>query len=277
MRSVVVLTGSELRHSFFRTALALAPGLRVVRSYCEGLEKSLRSLTEQRADASAAQFSHIDARERSERDFFGTFVALAPDQSSPVFIPKGAVNEPEHIDAIRALAPDLLVAYGCSLIREPLIAAFAGRFVNLHLGLSPYYRGSGTNFWPLVNGEPEFVGVTFMHIDAGVDTGSVIHQIRARIFPGDTPHQIGNRLIGDMVFVAAELVRSFERLPPMPQIAAGDRDRIYRRNDFTDAATQRLYDQFADGLIGRHLAAQAERCAAAPIVVNPALAGVPLP
>src|SRR5690606_10372264 len=103
-----------------------------------------------------------------------------------------------------------------SLIREPLLSAFQGRFLNVHLGLSPYYRGSGTNFWPLVNGEPEFVGATFMHIDAGVDTGEVIHQIRARIFPGDTPHQIGNRLIADMARVYAALIRDFDRLERMP-------------------------------------------------------------
>ncbi len=37
-----------------------------------------------------------------------------------------------------------------------------------------------------------------MHIDAGVDTGEVIHQMRARVALGDSPAQIGNRLIVDM-------------------------------------------------------------------------------
>ena len=61
--------------------------------------------------------------------------------------------------------------------------------------MSPYYRGSGTNFWPFVNNELQFIGATFMHIDEGVDTGEIIHQIRANIFHDDNIHQIGNRLI----------------------------------------------------------------------------------
>ena len=39
------------------------------------------------------------------------------------------------------------------------------------------------------------VGATFMYIDAGIDTGEIIHQIRADIVIGDSPHSIGNRLI----------------------------------------------------------------------------------
>jgi len=48
------------------------------------------------------------------------------------------------------------------------------------LGLSPYYLGSGTNYWPLVNEKPEFVVATFMHIDTDIDTEEIIHQIRAK-------------------------------------------------------------------------------------------------
>ena len=37
--------------------------------------------------------------------------------------------------------------------------------INVHLGLSPYYKGSATNFWPFVNNELQFLGVTFMVTD----------------------------------------------------------------------------------------------------------------
>lgn len=272
MKRIVILTGSELRHRFLRKALALAEGVEVVRTYCEGVENTVIDLVQKRdPEASTLQRAHIAARARSEEDFFGAFDHFAPDRSNPVEVPRGRVNEPEVAEAIIALQPDLLVAYGCSLIREPLLSAFQGRFLNVHLGLSPYYRGSGTNFWPLVNGEPEFVGATFMHIDAGVDTGEVIHQIRARIFPGDTPHQIGNRLIADMARVYAALIRDFDRLERMPPVPEPTESRVYRRRDFTEAATEQLYRTFADGLVSRYLAERERRCAAAPIVENPVL------
>ena len=271
--NVVFLTGSELRHSFVRKALALSRGVSVVRSYCEGTEKSIWRLVET-ADADGARARHLTARNQSEEDFFAAFVALAQDRSEPMFLSKGEINEPEHCDDIEALRPDLLACYGSSLIRAPLLTRFEGRFLNVHLGLSPYYRGSGTNFWPLVRGEPEFVGATFMHIDAGIDTGKIIHQIRARIFPGDTAHQIGNRLITDMALVYADIIGKFADLPDMPQLEEPSQVRVYRQKDFTEESARALVRQFAEGLVDRYLCEIEQRKLRGPIIENPAVKSV---
>jgi phosphoribosylglycinamide formyltransferase-1 len=273
--NVVFLTGSELRHSFVRKAIAISDGVSVTASYCVGAEKSIRRIVE--ADAPAAdslRMRHLAARDRSEQDFFGAFVALAPDRSAPRFIAKGEINEPKHAEEISALHPDLLACYGSSLIRAPLLSRFEGRFVNIHLGLSPYYRGSGTNFWPLVRGEPEFVGATFMHIDAGIDTGKIIHQIRARLFPGDTAHQIGNRLIADMALVYADIIRKFSILPDMPQLEEPADVRVYRQKDFTEESSRMLAQRFEDGLVDRYLADAERRALRVPIVENPAVSSI---
>jgi len=273
--NIVFLTGSELRHSFVRKAIALSHGVSVMRSYCEGTEKSIWRLVES-ADACAegARARHLAARDQSEKDFFAAFVALAPDRSEPIFLPKGEINEPKRADDIGELRPDLLACYGSSLIRAPLLTRFEGRFLNVHLGLSPYYRGAGTNFWPLVRGEPEFVGATFMHIDAGIDTGKIIHQIRARIFPGDTAHQIGNRLIADMTLVYADIIRKFEILPEMPQLEEPSEVRVYRQKDFTEESARELVRQFAEGLVDRYLGEIEQRKLRGPIVENPAVKSV---
>lgn len=270
-KRVVILTGSELRHDFMRMAIALDPGIQVVRSYCEGLERNIRHVIDPNEDGAELQQAHLAARERSEQDFFGAFAALAPDLSQPFHLPKGEINDPRHAEDIAALAPDLVLAYGCSLIREPLLSAFKGRFLNLHLGLSPYYRGAGTNFWPLVNGEPEYVGGTFMHIDAGVDTGAIIHQIRARIFPGDSPHSLGNRLIVDSARTYAAIITAFDRLLPVAEPALHRPEKVYKRKDFSVESVRRLYANFDNGMIAAYLAGQARRGEIAAIAVNPVL------
>lgn len=249
----------------------------VVRSYCEGVEQSLANRIDPAAPGAALQASHVASRERSEQDFFAAFVALCEDRSNPQAIPKGAINEPAAVASIRELAPDVLAAYGCSLIKGPLVGEFAGRFLNLHLGLSPYYRGSGTNFWPLVNGEPEYVGATFMYLDEGVDTGRIIHQVRARVHEGDSPHDIGNRLIADSARVYRVLLERFDRLTDAPAFPDPDKPRYYRRRDFTPESTQVLYEQFATGLVRRYLSEYDARVARVPIVQNPALEDVRLP
>jgi phosphoribosylglycinamide formyltransferase-1 len=267
MKKIIVLTGSEARHSYVRKALGVCEGIEVVRSYCEETSGNITRFIESTEEGKLQQ-AHVDARARSEQDFFGPFVELAPDCSKPVFLPKGDINKPEHCNDILRLKPDLLLSYGCSLIRDPLLSAFSGRFINIHLGLSPYYRGSGTNFWPLVNGEPEYVGVTFMHIDAGVDTGEIIHQLRARVFPGDSPHQIGNRLIADMVSETAKILRKFETLEKLEPLPIPEIVRVCKQKDFTVDSVKRLYAAFDDGLVERYLREHSARVARVPILVQ---------
>ena len=91
------------------------------------------------------------------------------------------------------------------LINKPdLIDAYKGKFLNVHLGLSPYYKGR-TNIFPIIDKRPEMVGATFMYIDQGIDTGDIIHQIQADYFVGDSVHSVGNRLIKKMTKCYADL------------------------------------------------------------------------
>jgi len=252
MRRVVILTGDELRHRYFRLRLAQEARFEVVLAVCEGTEKGLPARLAADPEASDLQRLHAAARDRAERDFFAETVAQLPERAPRLAIPKGDVNRDEVIARICDAAPDLLVCFGSSLVRGTLLERFAGRFLNVHLGLSPWYRGSGTNIWPLIEGRPEMVGATFMQIDAGIDTGPILHQIRAELALGDSAHSIGNRLIRRMTATYAELITAFDRLelPPQPR-AEG---RLCRNADFDAAACRVLYDRFTEGLIERALA-----------------------
>lgn len=270
MKRIVILTGSELRHTFMRKFLALSEDIQVIQSYCEGLEKSLPAIVAGEPETTL-RMNHLANREQSEQDFFGLFVDTTPDYSRPVFLPKGAINGVPYTEAIIASQPDLLVAYGCSIIKEPLLSAFSGRFLNVHLGLSPYYRGSGTNYWALVNNEPEYMGTTFMYIDAGIDTGEIIHQIRARVVWGDTPSQIGNRLIADTAYAYRAMIANFDRLERMASLPLPNHVRVYKQKDFSEESVRTLYANFANGLVDSYLAQQSERCRKVPILQNPSL------
>ena len=145
---------------------------------------------------------------------------------------------------------------------------FAGRFINVHLGLSPYYRGSGTNYWPMVNGEFEFIGATFMHIDAGIDTGEIIHQIRPDIIWGDSPSQIGNRLITDMAYTFIKIINNFENLKDLEQVAEYDENRYYTKKDYSENSVKLMYDSFNENL-NSFLQNKDYKLSKVPILTNP--------
>lgn len=270
MKNIIILTGNELRHEFFRKFIASNQEINVLKTFCEGTEKSLRNIVEKNSEINNLRIKHLVAREQSEKDFFELFTKHVTDKSNPEHIGKGEINAEKHVEEIIKYNPDILISYGCSIIKEPLLSAFSGRFINAHLGLSPYYRGSGTNYWPLVNNEPEFVGVTFMHIDAGIDTGDIIHQIRARYSWGDTPAQIGNRLIFDMAQTFLDLILNFDRLEKVQQPSAPDNPKLYKNKDYTEESVAYLYENFHNNMIERYISEEEMKCNSTVIFTNPA-------
>jgi methionyl-tRNA formyltransferase len=161
--------------------------------------------------------------------------------------------------------------FGTGLLKAPLIDAFPGRILNIHLGLSPYYRGAGTNFWPLVNGEPEYCGATIHFLDIGVDTGPIIAHVRPDIREGDGPHDIGNRTIAAAAAALGDAAESHVRAP-LRCVPQGGGGRVYRRADFSAAAVRRLYENVEAGMIEAYLRDRAARDARLSLVTMEAQA-----
>ena len=93
-----------------------------------------------------------------------------------------------------------------------ILKYFRNKILNVHLGLSPYYKGSGTNYFALVNNKPELVGATFMFLDNTIDGGKIIHQIRPKIYNNDTVHTIGTRLISEMFHKYSKIIINFNKI-----------------------------------------------------------------
>ena len=252
---VIVLTSTFLRHQYVVNQLARR--LDVVGVWQE--EKSFQPLkyASTTEDERVVQ-AHFDARDASEEAWFVADATLHVGGARVVRVPPGACSDPTEVAAMRALEPDVALVFGTGILRQPFIEAFAGRIINLHLGLSPYYRGAGTNFWPLVNREPEYVGATIHYLDAGIDTGPIIAHVRPGVLPEDGPHEFGNRAIVAAVACLADatLAHVAGRVRAVPQTGGG---RLYQRKDFTAAAVLALQRNFASGMVPEYLADKARR------------------
>ena len=67
-----------------------------------------------------------------------------------------------------ALQSDVYVVFGASYIRDWLIDFLVEhRAINIHMGLSPYYRGSSCNFWALYDNNAGYVGATIHLLGKG--------------------------------------------------------------------------------------------------------------
>jgi folate-dependent phosphoribosylglycinamide formyltransferase PurN len=88
-----------------------------------------------------------------------------------------SVNEEACLKAINLLQPDIIIVNGTRIISKIILQSTSAVFVNMHVGITPYYRGSHGGYWALYNNDAENFGTTIHLIDAGVDTGAVIKQV----------------------------------------------------------------------------------------------------
>lgn len=226
------------------------------------------TLVECKASDTAATFKtenptalerHFQERYRSEEEFFAgneTFKTPSIPLLHPTISGKEEINTPWVFDFVKKYKPDATFVFGSSILREPLLSALPpGKFINMHLGLSPYTRGSGTNFWPFVTGELEYVGVTLLHIDPGVDTGDIIAQGRPSIERGDTVHTVGNKTIrlgAKLMVETLQRLKRGEALPRTKQWEVTD-PQLYRRKDFNEENLALYQKNIEEGLIQKYL------------------------
>ena len=219
---------------------------------------------ESKGDRPTVMAEHLRERDEAEARYFGDHREL--DHPSVLDVGVGESNAPETHAFLEKLSPDVVLLFGTSIIEPPILSDYEGRILNMHLGLSPYYRGAATNFWPLVRGEPECVGVTVHHAILKVDAGAILHQVRPELAPDDGPHDVGCKAI---VAGARAVVSTLERFRQAPsQGAPQERGRglLFRRRDFSAEAVEQMRANFRAGMLPRYLASKAERDAAHPLV-----------
>lgn len=111
----------------------------------------------------------------------------------PVIQPK-TLKTDDFLNAIREIAPDLLVVVAFGHVLDPKILEIPCRgAVNVHASLLPKYRGPAPIQWAIINGDA-VTGVTTMMMDKGLDTGDVLLSKKIPILPDDTAETLHDRL-----------------------------------------------------------------------------------
>jgi methionyl-tRNA formyltransferase len=100
----------------------------------------------------------------------------------------------DHIEQLRSFKPDLMVvvAYGLILPQAVLDIPRLG-CVNIHASLLPRWRGAAPIHRAIQAGD-EQTGITIMRMEAGLDTGPMLLEVREPIHPDDTTASLHDRL-----------------------------------------------------------------------------------
>jgi hypothetical protein len=187
------------------------------------------------SDVMQSYFAQVQAAEFAE---FGSHRFL-PATVQVLPMKSGDLNGLDLASLKPALDADLTVVFGSSYIKSPLIDPLVERGAfNIHMGTSPYYRGSSCNFWALYDSNPGYVGATIHMLSKGLDSGPMLCHALPVFKTGERldGFALGMRAVQSAFNVVVELISS-QRWKEV-ELVNQDRSRKlrYSRNsDFTDA------------------------------------------
>ena len=95
------------------------------------------------------------------------------------------INSRDGLQTISSLQPDVLLIYGTVLVGSKIISRAHSIALNMHTGISPYYRGADCAFWPIYNQELHMVGATVHECTKDIDGGKIFGTVRAQLLADD--------------------------------------------------------------------------------------------
>ena len=259
---IVLLTSNSLRHKYIATAIARKLELALI--VTEKKSTLIEDTTGYSKEDTEFLAGHFKERAKTEERFFGAHSKF-PKEVPRIDLPHGSINSEEVHQIIQKKTPDLILLFGTSIIRDPLLKNYKGKMINLHLGLSPYYKGSATNLFPYLFKEPECIGATIHLATSEVDEGAILYQFRPEVKEKDNLHEIGNRVIKKAGQVMPEVMRKYISGKIAPQLQNRE-GRVCRNKNLTPDALRKIYRNFEEGMIPRYLIDKERRNAEKPIV-----------
>lgn len=202
-------------------------------------------------------FSHVIS---AEKEVFGA-VRFTPSNARTLVLKIGDLNLMDLKVLAPALEADLFVVFGASFIKPPLIDRLvAKRAINIHMGVSPYYRGNSCNFWALYDGNPDLVGATIHLLSRGLDSGGILFHALPKPVPTD-PFVLGMKAVRSAQRALVKSLVSEEIFSLQPEAQDRGLEIRYTRNqDFNDVVAEEYLARRLDAeAIGARLASAPKR------------------
>jgi methionyl-tRNA formyltransferase len=117
----------------------------------------------------------------------------------------------------------------------------------VHGGLSPWYRGAITHFWPSYMLEPEYTGMTLHELTSNIDGGNIIHQTISELNSNDGIHQNACRVVkafsDELPALLNNNLKQNKKINSIKQVSTG---RIWTKKMWSPLNLKIIYDLYND-------------------------------
>ena len=240
----LVLTSVEKRHAYFAETILQSFNLVGIIKEKKG---NYYSKDENKSPFIRAHFAAL-------KKYSSSWFANSVWPSVPTLeLEKGSINNPKIIRWAKEKRADCIFLFGTSILNETWLSSFPQKIINLHLGLSPYYRGSATLFWPIANQRLECVGTTIHLAEKYVDSGRILGQIKPKFEVGDNYYDINLKAIKYSIDAIPKYATKYFN----GQLKIHSQDlsvgRVYRKADFNEKALKKALDFIGSGLSNQQI------------------------
>lgn len=256
---IVMVINSSLRHLYYANKIMeyfdVSGVILTHRDYYMEAKVSGDIPLEYEGDDKKLMDWHFQLRENKEKEYFGECFQLLRHPPAFMEIERKDLNTDMSCSFVHGLNPDVVLVYGGPLIKTKLLTAYPKWTINLHAGLSPWYRGAATLFWPLYMQEPEKLGTTIHLINDRIDDGDILHQHRPTIYANDTQHDIGCRAIVETTECIRQILTKLQKNGYVKQVKppAARGEKIWSKWDFRPYHLRVLKFLLDNGMLREYL------------------------
>ena len=204
---ITLITGSHKRHMYLVDCFS-----KIFKDIVWIIERRENFIPEINKDFNTEiqnlQKLHFEKRENAEVEFFTSKAGeLSKNSITKIIeINREDISNGKLKKILKETSSEILITYGCHKIPDDLLEVFGSYKWNIHGGLSPWYRGVTTHFWPSYMLEPEYTGMTLHELTKDIDGGNIIHQNVTDIFKKDGIHQNACRVVKSFSDVLPQLL-----------------------------------------------------------------------
>jgi methionyl-tRNA formyltransferase len=236
----IILTSNSLRHKYY--AQELSKKFHIVGIISE---PKVNYYTKAKEESEIVR-EHFKSLSRCEEEFFKD--ASFPENIELLELAKSDMNNAEVVEWAKKHNPDVIFLFGTVILKDNWLNAFENKIINLHLGLSPFYRGSATLFWPIYNNELECLGVTIHLATKKVDAGQILGRVKPDFEVGDNYYTINYKAIKKGVDSMGEIVQNYldNNIKLIDQNLT--ESKLYKKADFTEETLLQALDNIGEGL-----------------------------
>jgi len=246
---IIFISGSHPRHLFIARRL---DKLGLLSTYIiEKREKFIPDIPNGIPNNQKKLFKHhFEERDRIETKMFGKsklpnceVLEIEPEDLNSLKIQNFLKNE----------SPDLLLSYGCHFLDSDTLKCVDGEKWNCHGGLSPWYKGAITHFWPSYMLEPQYTGMTVHDLTIRLDAGSIIHQCSSDLIKGDTLHMLAARSVIKLGDELPIIIKKYIKKGEVKKLSQKSNGMLWLSSKWKPHHLEMIYNIYNDKIVDRYL------------------------